>query len=333
MRSNAALRGAGVRVLPRVAQLRARGRVLLTPEQSGGEGQEEEVDVVLLCTGYEHEYPFLPPGVVDVSRQGAGPLFQHCLHAGLPSLAVIGVPYQVIPFRLAEEQARWVAALWADHGPCGGHTATATGKNAAIEHGSQGGGVVAEAPPLLTGPSLRGGRRRAPPLPPTADMCRHAIDKRLRVSGGVRGSGSVKAEHRLAEAQWAYARALCALSGWGGGACLGTTVAGVEAAVAAAEAAEAATHHCTAGGGDHGGEDAQFVLPPLNKQHNDDNEEFLQEEEDYSMVSPGWVRAAYEATGFARARGSDYRATVYRVNEDGFLTVVVDGDSIMSSQQ
>lgn len=115
------------------------------------DGSTERVDVLLLCTGYQYHFPFLPPalfapppcGLTDhkaaasppprVGYRGSfvRPLLHHVFHADLPSLAFVGLPFkarawqalavtatadaavQVAPFRLADYQAAWVARVLA----------------------------------------------------------------------------------------------------------------------------------------------------------------------------------------------------------------------------
>lgn len=54
-----------------------------------------------------------PPGdVVRIVRRRVHPLWRHTLHATLPSLAVIGLPWKVNPMAAASSQAAWVVDLW-----------------------------------------------------------------------------------------------------------------------------------------------------------------------------------------------------------------------------
>lgn len=72
-------------------------------------------DVLLLCTGYRHDFPFLPksPQLVTVEDGRVHPLYLDLVVADLPSLAFVGLPFMIVPFPLFELQARWFARLLA----------------------------------------------------------------------------------------------------------------------------------------------------------------------------------------------------------------------------
>eukprot|EP00050_Salpingoeca_kvevrii_P019517 m.87046 g.87046 ORF g.87046 m.87046 type:complete len:448 (+) comp8448_c0_seq3:150-1493(+) len=75
---------------------------------------ESGLDAVVMCTGYEYAFPFLPPGCVDVSHNAkvVTPLYKHVFHAKQPSLAFVGIPWQVLPFYLFDVQSQWIARIW-----------------------------------------------------------------------------------------------------------------------------------------------------------------------------------------------------------------------------
>lgn len=77
------------------------------------EGEERFVDSIVLCTGYQYEFPFLEPasGVRVVDRRVAG-LYKHTFSALHPSLALIGINVRVLPFPYFELQVKWVLAVW-----------------------------------------------------------------------------------------------------------------------------------------------------------------------------------------------------------------------------
>lgn len=89
---------------------------------SGGAVLQDEsvipdLDDVLLCTGYTYTYPFLKPGVGGVSIAGDGRsvrgLTAHLYVRQDPTLAFMGLVWKVIPFPLFEDQAAFLAAMWA----------------------------------------------------------------------------------------------------------------------------------------------------------------------------------------------------------------------------
>ena len=82
-----------------------------------GDGACVHIDVLLHCTGYRHSFPFLR-GVgarcLSVEGQRVGPLYDHVFPPSLaPTLALVGLPWQVAPFPLCQLQAKWVAQVLA----------------------------------------------------------------------------------------------------------------------------------------------------------------------------------------------------------------------------
>jgi hypothetical protein len=69
----------------------------------------ERIDVVVLCTGYRYQFPFLPEGLVQVAPGSVSPLFWDLLHVDYPRLAFVGLPFKVVPFVQFEIQAKLFA--------------------------------------------------------------------------------------------------------------------------------------------------------------------------------------------------------------------------------
>jgi cation diffusion facilitator CzcD-associated flavoprotein CzcO len=75
------------------------------------DGSEEEVDLVVYCTGYRIEFPFLDPQVF-AARDNRMPLYKRVVSAENPGLYFIGFIQPLGPIMpLAEAQAEWVADL------------------------------------------------------------------------------------------------------------------------------------------------------------------------------------------------------------------------------
>jgi len=76
------------------------------------DGTREQLDAVILATGYDLNLPFLSADLrrqLDVDESHLD-LYQHTFHPDLPGLAFIGLYCQIGPyFPTAELQARWVA--------------------------------------------------------------------------------------------------------------------------------------------------------------------------------------------------------------------------------
>ncbi|KAL8936750.1 MAG: hypothetical protein Q9216_004769 [Gyalolechia sp. 2 TL-2023] len=76
---------------------------------------ESDIDAIVFCTGYYYSFPFLsslqPAPIVTGERVENS--YQHLLYMDHPSMAFIGLPFKIIPFRTCEGQAAVVARLWA----------------------------------------------------------------------------------------------------------------------------------------------------------------------------------------------------------------------------
>ncbi len=78
------------------------------------DGRELQVDTVILCTGYEYDFPFLSPQCdVQVARGRVTPLFKHIIHAKYPNLSFMAIPYKVAPFGMFYYQANFISSLLA----------------------------------------------------------------------------------------------------------------------------------------------------------------------------------------------------------------------------
>lgn len=72
-------------------------------------GEEENVDVLMLCTGYRYEFPFLVGDCkVDIDDERVTPLYKHIIHTKYPTLSFIGICKTVCPFPQFENQVRFV---------------------------------------------------------------------------------------------------------------------------------------------------------------------------------------------------------------------------------
>jgi dimethylaniline monooxygenase (N-oxide forming) len=95
------------------------GRVLMRPDidrlDGDGvvfkDGRRDPVDVIIYCTGYHIDFPFLPPGLIETEKNRVR-LYRHVVHPEHQGLYFIGLVQPlgaVMP--LAEAQAKWVANL------------------------------------------------------------------------------------------------------------------------------------------------------------------------------------------------------------------------------
>ena len=77
---------------------------------------EANVDAVLFCTGYHYSLPFLSslrPKLIDTGER-VQHLYRHLFYINHPSLAFIGLPSKIIPFRTFQGQAAVIARVWAN---------------------------------------------------------------------------------------------------------------------------------------------------------------------------------------------------------------------------
>ena len=75
---------------------------------------EENIDKIVFCTGYLYSYPYLssiqPPLITSGKR--IQNLYQHVFSIDHPSLAFVGLPQRIIPFRTFEGQAAVISRVW-----------------------------------------------------------------------------------------------------------------------------------------------------------------------------------------------------------------------------
>ena len=75
---------------------------------------EDNVDAVLFCTGYYYSFPFLSsvsPHLISTGDRVRN-LYKHIFYIPDPTLAFIGLPSKIIPFRTFESQAAVIAGVW-----------------------------------------------------------------------------------------------------------------------------------------------------------------------------------------------------------------------------
>lgn len=75
---------------------------------------ETDIDAILFCTGYYYSLPFLEslePKLIETGERVQN-LYQHLISIDHPSLAFIGLPSKMIPFRTSEGQAAVISRIW-----------------------------------------------------------------------------------------------------------------------------------------------------------------------------------------------------------------------------
>ncbi|XP_058465155.1 senecionine N-oxygenase-like [Malaya genurostris] len=72
------------------------------------DGTCEDFSVILYCTGYRYNFPFLGASCgVSVDDNYVQPLFKHCINITQPTMAFIGLPYYVCAAQMFDLQARF----------------------------------------------------------------------------------------------------------------------------------------------------------------------------------------------------------------------------------
>lgn len=69
------------------------------------DGSTEEIDEILLCTGYLYSFPFFSSNCgITVTNNNIYPLFKHIVNIQHPTMGFIGVPTTVCPFPIFDIQ-------------------------------------------------------------------------------------------------------------------------------------------------------------------------------------------------------------------------------------
>ena len=78
----------------------------------------DDVDVILFCTGYSYDFPFLKKQlerdgkeILEVSPRDVYPLYKHIFSIHHPSLSFVGLPWRVAPFPLFHYQTNFIASI------------------------------------------------------------------------------------------------------------------------------------------------------------------------------------------------------------------------------
>ncbi|XP_060070493.1 flavin-containing monooxygenase 5-like [Ylistrum balloti] len=72
---------------------------------------EEEVDVLLFCTGYSYNFPFLSDDVINVNGNKVMPLYKHVVNVKHPNLFFVGILELVPYFLLANVSSKFAVAV------------------------------------------------------------------------------------------------------------------------------------------------------------------------------------------------------------------------------
>ncbi|XP_021366317.1 dimethylaniline monooxygenase [N-oxide-forming] 2-like isoform X2 [Mizuhopecten yessoensis] len=70
------------------------------------DGSEEDIDDIILCTGYSYSFPFLADDVIQLKDERITPLYKHLVHIKYNNLLFVGLARCVSYFAQSHEQAR-----------------------------------------------------------------------------------------------------------------------------------------------------------------------------------------------------------------------------------
>ncbi|KAL8969984.1 MAG: hypothetical protein Q9183_001732 [Haloplaca sp. 2 TL-2023] len=75
---------------------------------------ESDIDAVVFCTGYYYSFPFLSSLRPAISTTGerVENIYKHLFYTPHPSLAFVGLPIKIVPFRTYEGQGSVLARIW-----------------------------------------------------------------------------------------------------------------------------------------------------------------------------------------------------------------------------
>lgn len=77
------------------------------------DGSSLEVDAIILCTGYEYDFPFLSAECgISVCNHRVQPLYKHIFNIHHPSMAFIGLNYAIVPLANFDMQVKFVLAAF-----------------------------------------------------------------------------------------------------------------------------------------------------------------------------------------------------------------------------
>ncbi|KAL0869190.1 hypothetical protein ABMA27_007471 [Loxostege sticticalis] len=76
------------------------------------DGTYEEIDYVILCTGYEYDYPFLDKSCgLNITTHSVTPLYRHLVNINQPTMMVMGLVVRACLVVALDAQARYATAL------------------------------------------------------------------------------------------------------------------------------------------------------------------------------------------------------------------------------
>ncbi|KAJ8673103.1 hypothetical protein QAD02_004364 [Eretmocerus hayati] len=76
------------------------------------DGSSAQIDVLIYCTGYEFEYPFLSSKIkLQTTDNHVEPIYKNLIHMDWPNLFFMGLPAIVVPFPMFHIQAQYILGI------------------------------------------------------------------------------------------------------------------------------------------------------------------------------------------------------------------------------
>ncbi|KAL0869189.1 hypothetical protein ABMA27_007471 [Loxostege sticticalis] len=76
------------------------------------DGTYEEIDDVIICTGYKYDYPFLDKNCgLNITRYSVTPVYRHLVNINQPTMMVMGLFFHACLPKALDAQARYATAL------------------------------------------------------------------------------------------------------------------------------------------------------------------------------------------------------------------------------
>jgi len=96
--------------VPKTVEVLPNSKILF----GGNYDETPEIDVMIYCSGYEYQFPFIDDNHLNLSvipgERRVSPLFEQLWHAQYPSLAFLGLQHSVVPFPFFELQAEAIVS-------------------------------------------------------------------------------------------------------------------------------------------------------------------------------------------------------------------------------
>ena len=94
--------------LPGISRIKEDGKVVFS------NGKELLIHSIIMTTGYRYSFPFLSPeaGIQVVNPNRVTPVYKHTFNPLHPTMAFVGLPFELLPFPFFDYQVRCIESVW-----------------------------------------------------------------------------------------------------------------------------------------------------------------------------------------------------------------------------